>query len=385
MDRRLQKRLNVAHWIGRYYAGLASDEERRQLEEWLNESPRHREELERIRQEITKGHPVCPELDQMWMDFEKRIPARSIRWRRIFQYAALFLLPLGLSIGFYFKERPIVSEVVVPVAGEIVPGKVKAQLILADGKELNITEDTQMDFREGGNARISSTGEALQYEEALGIAPEIAVAYNTLIVPLGGEFSLQLSDGTRVWLNAGSKLKYPVVFAHDLREVEMEGEVYFDVKHNEQSPFVVKVNGVAVRVLGTSFNVSGYQGEVVTTLISGKVSLTKGENNVELYPGEQAVLAPGQSDFKVHKVNARNYGLWKEGIFWFEEVRLENILEYLARWYDVEVFYVNPELKELCFSMEMKRYENINTVLQKIEYTRKVRFSIKGRTIMVTK
>lgn len=385
MDNRLQRRLNIARWIGKYYAGMASNEEQKQLEEWLDESPRHREELERIRQEVVKGRPACPKLDEMWMEFEQRIPAQPIRWRRIFQYAALFLIPLCLSVWLYFKERPIVSEVFVAVSEEIVPGKVKAQLILADGKELNITGDTQVDIQESGNARISTAGDVLQYEGALGPASEVAVTYNTLIVPLGGEFSLQLSDGTRVWLNAGSKLKYPVVFARHVREVEMEGEVYFDVKHNEHSPFVVKVNGVDVRVLGTSFNVSGYQGEVVTTLISGKVSLTKGENNVELHPGEQAILEPGQSDFKVHKVNAQSYGLWKDGVFWFENTRLASILEYLSRWYDVEVFYSNPELKELCFSMEMKRYEDIITVLRKIEYTQKVHFNIKDRTIIVTK
>lgn len=374
----------MARWIGKYYIGVASDEEQKQLEEWLDESSLHREELQRIREEVVKGRPECPKLDEMWIKFEQRIPVKSIRRRRIFQYAALFFIPLCLSVYLYFKEHPAVLEVV-PVTEEVVPGKVKAQLILADGKELNITGETLLDIRETGNARISTTGDVLQYEETLGRETEVVLKYNTLIVPVGGEFSLLLSDGTRVWLNAGSKLKYPVVFAHDVREVEMEGEVYFEVKHNEHSPFIVKINGVEIRVLGTSFNVSGYQGEVVTTLISGKVSLTKGENNLELHPGEQAVLESGQSDFKVHKVNAQNYGLWKEGIFWFSDTELDIILEQLARWYNLNVSFLQPDLKKIRFSLEMKRYDDIEAVLRKIAYTQKVKFSIEGRTVRVMK
>ena len=385
MDSQLQKRLDLAHCMGRYFAGMASEKECRRLDEWLEESPEHRDELEKIRQEVKKGRPECPEISGMWTEFEHRIGYRRNRWKQLFRYAALWIIPLFLSMWLYFGERSEIPEPAGKSITEITPGKLKARLVLADGKVLDLDKDTELDIRENENTWITTDGNILQYETGANKKTTVGNVYNTLIVPAGGEFSLRLSDGSRVWLNAGSKLKYPVVFTGELREVEMEGEGYFEVEHKKDIPFVVKVNGMSVRVLGTSFNISEYKGEVVTTLISGKVSLSKGQNNIVLNPGEQAVLETGQSDFKVQKVNAWNYTLWKEGIFWFENTRLETILEQLARWYDVEVFYTNPELKELYFSVEMKRYDDIKTVLRKIEYTQKMHFNITGRTIVVSK
>lgn len=385
MDEQLRKRLNIAKLIANMMSGGASDEDRRRLDEWLQESPRHAEELERIRQEALKGRPEHPELNGMWKEFEKRIPSEHLRWMRIFRYAALFLLPLCVAAWLYSREEQAVPENVVSVTEKITPGRVKAQLILADGKALDITKGTEMDIREEEGVRISTSGSVLQYEKAADTMPEAVVRYNTLIVPPGGEFSLQLSDGTNVWLNAGSKLRYPVVFTGNLRKVEMEGEVYYDVKHDVDKPFVVRVNGLDVRVLGTSFNISNYNDQVVTTLVSGRVGLSIGQNNVKLLPGEQAILEAGCTNFQIRKVNAGNYALWKEGVFWFEDADLKTILDNLARWYDVDVLYMNPEVKEFRFSVEMKRYEDIDTVLRKIGYTRKVKFGIKGRTITVSR
>lgn len=383
MSRELEKRLNIARLIAERMSGTATEEDCRKLDEWLSESPDHAKELERIRLEVLKGRPECPELDDMWQEFEKRIHRGSFRWKRWVGYVALFLMPLCIAAWLFTQEKPESSVAHVVEQEKIVPGGVKAQLILADGQTMNICRDTELEVCEGEDARISTTGEMLQYEQSKVSISENAMRYNTLIVPTGGEFSLQLSDGTRIWLNAGSKLKYPVVFAQNVREVEITGEGYFEVEHDEARPFIVKVNGVAVQVLGTSFNISSYADEVVTTLVTGRVSLTKGEHKVELQPDEQAVLEPGETDFKVVKVNAQNYTLWKEGVFWFENSNLETIMNYLARWYDVDVFYTNPELKILRFSVEMKRYEDIDTVLRKIQYTGKVRFDIKGRTVII--
>lgn len=209
----------------------------------------------------------------------------------------------------------------------------------------------------------------------------VGVKYNTLIVPRGGEFSLELADGTRVWLNAESRLRYPVAFMGKERKVEMEGEVYFEVVKNNEKPFIVTVNGVDIRVLGTSFNVSAYQEEVVTTLVEGKVQLKRGDEQVVLSPNQQAIWSDDK--FKVKQVDACNYVLWKEGIFYFEDVDLERILDDMARWYNVNIFYMNPTLKKMKFSVEIKRYEDINEILRRIEQTKRVKFEIKDRTINV--
>lgn len=387
MEEQLRKRLNVAQWIARRMVGISSEGEQEELDKWLQESSRHVDELERIREEALKGCPECPDMDEMWKVFEQRIPSTRVRRWRIWRYAALFLLPLCVVAWLYFGHSSVGPGLsVVSVEKKINPGELKALLILGDGKEVNITKDSDVDIREGmGNIRILTAGHTLHYERVVDSIQQSVTVCNTLIVPPGGEFSLQLSDGTNVWLNAGSKLKYPVVFTGNLREVEMEGEVYFDVKHDEQKPFIVRVHGLDVRVLGTSFNISSYDDQVVTTLISGKIGLSNGQNNVKLLPGEQAILEAGQTNFQIRKVNAANYALWKEGVFWFENVDLETIMDDLARWYDVEVLYMNQEVKDLRFSMEMKRYEDINTVLRKIGYTRKAKFTVKGRTIAVTR
>ena len=192
---------------------------------------------------------------------------------------------------------------------------------------------------------------------------------------------MELADGPRVWLNAESRLRYPVVFMGEERKVEMEGEVYFEVAKNREKPFIVTVNGVDIRVLGTSFNVSAYQEEVVTTLVEGKVQLKRGDEQVVLSPNQQAIWSDDK--FKVKQVDARNYVLWKEGIFYFEDVDLERILDDMARWYNVNIFYMNSTLKKMKFSVEIKRYEDINEILRRIEQTKRVKFEIKDRTINV--
>ena len=249
----------------------------------------------------------------------------------------------------------------------------KAVLLKASGDELQLDEHSlRVEGDNGVVMAVDSSG--LQYEVITDL-PVKELEYNTLIVPRGGEFSLELADGTRVWLNAESRLRYPVAFTGKERKVEMEGEVYFEVAKNKEKPFIVTVNGVDIRVLGTSFNVSAYQEDVVTTLVEGKVQLKKGNEQVILSPNQQAIWS--DDEFRVKQVDARNFVLWKEGVFYFEDVDLETILDDMARWYNVNVFYMNPALKEMKFSVEIRRYGDINEILRRIEQTKRVKFEIK--------
>ena len=213
-----------------------------------------------------------------------------------------------------------------------------------------------------------------------GAEPE-RVEYNTLATPRGGEHAIVLADGTRAWLNAESSLTYPVRFTGGERRVEMQGEVYFEVAPDEEHPFVVESGGVDIRVLGTSFNVASREEMVVTTLVEGRVALRQGEDSLVLRPNQQAI-ATGKG-LEVREVTARNYVLWKDGFFYFEDAPLESILDAIARWYDVEVFYVNQAVKDLPFSVKCKRYERIEEVLRRIAQTDHVKFDIRGRTIQV--
>ncbi len=265
---------------------------------------------------------------------------------------------------------------------QIEHGSMKAQLVLANGKKVDLRPEISLQLEEEGGTRILTSDNRVKYSGKDSLAGQSTeVKYNTLIVPRGGEFSLELADGTRVWLNAESRLRYPVVFTGKERKVEMEGEVYFEVAKNKEKPFIVTVNGVDIRVLGTSFNVSAYQEEVVTTLVEGKVQLKKGNEQVILSPNQQAIWS--DDEFRVKQVDARNFVLWKEGVFYFEDVDLETILDDMARWYNVNVFYMNPALKEMKFSVEIRRYGDINEILRRIEQTKRVKFEIKDRTINV--
>lgn len=384
-DKQLAERLEIAEMFARVLSETATEKEKLKLEKWVEQASDRTEELKRIRIELRDQAMESPDMEKMWKEFQSRLSHQRGWGKSVLRYAAILVFPLCIAAWMYFEFRTVAPAPVTEFSANVTPGKYKARLILGDGRKVNITKETEINIQDKSGVRISSSGNILQYNVPVDSAVQNVSPYNTLTVPVGGEFTIQLSDGTKVWLNAGSKLKYPVVFQGDQRKVEMEGEGYFEVKKNEQMPFIVQVNDISVRVLGTAFNVSSYHRQTVTTLISGKVCLMKGEQRVVLQPGEQAIAVAETPGFDIRKVNARNYALWKNGIFWFENEDLNTILENLARWYDVEIFYADPELKKLRFSVEMKRYESIETVLRKIEYTRKVRFMLRDRTVCVGK
>jgi len=384
----LQKRLDIARLIVEELTGTIDEKSRIVLARWLDEDERHRKEYTNILESLKAGN-------EAWKDQERGRQLMESRWgvvkshmirkvgRRMVwgKYAAIILL--CVSIGtFWFVNEEKQQEMKDVAVAKIEHGSMKAQLVLANGRKVDLTPETKLQLEEVGGTRILTSENMVKYSGEDTLTEQLAeVKYNTLIVPRGGEFSLELADGTRVWLNAGSRLRYPVVFTGEERRVEMDGEVYFEVVKNQGKPFIVAVNGVEIRVVGTSFNVSAYQEDVVTTLVEGKVQLKRGDEQVVLSPNQQAIWSDDK--FKVKQVDARNYVLWKEGIFYFEDVDLERILDDMARWYNVNIFYMNPTLKKMKFSVEIRRYGDINEILRRIEQTKRVKFEIKDRTINV--
>ena len=384
----LKKRLDIARLIAEELTGTIDEKDRVVLARWLDEDERHRKEYTNILESLKAGN-------EAWKDQERGRQLMESRWgvvkshvirkvgRRMVwgKYAAIILL--CVSIGtFWFVNEEKQQEMKDVAVAKIEHGSMKAQLVLANGRKVDLTPETKLQLEEVGGTRILTSENMVKYSGEDTLTEQLAeVKYNTLIVPRGGEFSLELADGTRVWLNAGSRLRYPVVFTGEERRVEMDGEVYFEVVKNQGKPFIVAVNGVDIRVLGTSFNVSAYQEDVVTTLVEGKVQLKRGDEQVVLSPNQQAIWSDDK--FKVKHVDARNYVRWQEGIFYFEDVDLERILDDMARWYNVNIFYMNPTLKKMKFSVEIKRYEDINEILRRIEQTKRVKFEIKDRTINV--
>lgn len=383
----LKKRLDIARLIAEELTGTIDEKDRVVLARWLDEDERHREEYADILESLKTGNEAWKDQEQgrqlmesRWGAVKSHTVQKTGRWITWSKYAAVIVL--FVSIGIFWLVNEEKQEVENGTVAQIEHGSMKAQLVLANGKKVDLRPETSLQLEEVGGTRILTSDDRVKYSGKDSLAGQLAeVKYNTLIVPRGGEFSLELADGTRVWLNAESRLRYPVAFTGKERKVEMEGEVYFEVAKNKEKPFIVTVNGVDIRVLGTSFNVSAYQEDVVTTLVEGKVQLKKGNEQVILSPNQQAIWS--DDEFRVKQVDARNYVLWKEGIFYFEDVDLETILDDMARWYNVNIFYMNPTLKKMKFSVEIKRYEDINEILRRIEQTKRVKFEIKDRTINV--
>ena len=386
MDEKLKTRLDIARLFAKKLADGLDEEETRRLEQWLTESPRHAAEWERLRQEVAPGgrsvelqREGARLVERRWREFRQRVMGGRRRlWVRAMRYAAIVLVPLAAAAYLWTMFHP--AEPATEAETPIVPGTFRAQLTLDDGRTVALDSAAFRSIGQLPEATVEVADRVLTYTRSDHAAPA-EVKYNTLEIPRGGEYALQLADSSRVWLNAETRLRYPVAFAGTERRVELTGEAYFEVSKDATRPFIVRANGVDVRVLGTSFNVAAYGAELVTTLVEGRVAVEAGSERVTLEPDRQAVWDGERME--VRQVDASNYGLWRKGIFYFEDRRLEEILDALARWYGVEVFYVNPETKDMRFTVEIKRYENIDAILRRIAQTERVHFGVSGRTVTV--
>ena len=198
-----------------------------------------------------------------------------------------------------------------------------------------------------------------------------------------------MEDGTKVWINSASRLRYPVVFSGNIREVYLEGEAYFEVQREGDRPFIVHSGEQKVTVLGTSFGISCYASEAndYTTLVSGKVKVDfeRGKQSFVLEPGMQVAYNKESGMVRERRVDVAEFVAWKEGKYVFKQKRLEDILSTLSRWYDFEVFYQNSEMKEVLFSGELRRFDDFNYLLQLIERTSDVKFIIDKKVVQVVR
>ncbi|MFA9370660.1 MAG: FecR family protein [Labilibaculum antarcticum] len=292
------------------------------------------------------------------------------------------VLVFAISIGGFLYT---ISENAVPDAQvTILPGKNQALLVLGGGEKYQLSEKVELEEK---GMQISNHSNELVYSNGYENANADQITYNTLIIPKGGEYKLTLSDGTKIWLNSNSKLRYPSRFGTGVRKVQLEGEAFFQVARDVEHPFIVDVTMAEVKVLGTSFNVNAYndQDEIFTTLVEGKVEVNddfRGTSQ-ELLPNDQLCFNKlnGKTSKKI--VDTRLYTAWKDGRFVFENRSLEDIMIRLSRWYDVDVFFLTNSIKQLKYTGDVARYDDINNILDMIEVTEKVKFTIKDRSVMI--
>lgn len=317
----------------------------------------------------------------------KSSPAKSlVQW---FSIAATIVVLLSAGLLFFnYKTKPLV-QTVKQQKQLIIPGGNKAMLTLADGSKVILDDSDTGKIASQGNIQIVKTANGrLAYDQVKpsSLSETGVVEYNTIETPRGGQYQVELPDGTVVWLNASSKLKYPVVFTGRERKVEMNGEAYFEVAKNKKLPFRVVSGQQIVEVLGTHFNMNNYKDEndQKTTLLEGSVSVSVLKNTSLLKPGQQARIGKNESNITISAVDIEDVIAWKNGYFRFRSEGLESIMRKLSRWYDVNVEF-KGEVSDEKFNGVISRAKNINQVLEMLETTNAVHFKTEGRRLIVMK
>lgn len=309
-----------------------------------------------------------------------------MRW----SVAASVILCVALSALYLWNDSDWFFEQKFPQQANWEQGKLaEVELILADGKRVPLGGSGRQIQDHGVSGIKDDSLQGLTYVQAKALDEKVTVVlYNTLKVPTGGFYQLELSDGTRVWLNAESELRFPVQFGTGEREVYLKGEAYFDVRKDVARRFIVHLKESNVTVLGTSFNIKAYGDEdyIYTTLVEGKVRFTseKEHEEVTLRPGMQSVLNLKSGKTELKEVEVEQFTAWRQGRFVFPSTTLGDLMCQLKRWYDIDVVYLSPEAKGYEFRGAINRDMDLKNVLAIVEKTSNVVFDINGRTIKVT-
>ena len=292
----------------------------------------------------------------------------------------------GVSAWILLSQEPDVHNL--PVAEKFEPGKAVVTLEMASGLKYRLDTLSSVVRNNRVNVAFDNNDRVLKIKEQDSLADGATkeIGYNTINVPYGGTYTVELCDGTKVYLNSGTTLEFPSRFDGKVRSVILKGEAYFDVARNVSKPFVVEVDEMKVKVLGTSFNVKSYVDEpgVYTTLVEGSVAILRdGQPEKKIKPGEQAYYNKGVGTLSIAEVDVNEFTSWKDGLFYFKDIALEEILRIVSRWYDLEVFYMNQGAKSVIYSGKLPMYSSVEDVLRKFEISGDVRFELKGRTLTV--
>ena len=390
-----QKENNIfqlARIIAASLRGKANDEEQRTLREWLSVSTRNKKiydgfkDGKRLEQKIVESRQINWEKDYQQFITKRQRTRKNRRIKTIIRYAAILTLPL-VAAGIFLLQKND-RQAIVSISEVIKPGEHKAVLITGGGERITLSDSTLSPIQEQNGMIVNVMNNKVFYtlpEDSL--CTQESPIFNTLQIPRGGEYFLTLADGTEVWLNAETEIRYPVQFTGDKRVVYLDGEAYFTVAPDKKKPFTVVSTHASVSVLGTQFNFRAYPDEqdVQTTLVSGSVIMQseKYKQQIKLVPGEQGVLEKRSANLTKQEVNTYLYTAWKDGRFAFRDARLEDLFNILARWYDLSVFYQSPEAKDIRFTGDLNKTDDFKSILKIIEQNERVTFTVNQRTVFI--
>ena len=361
-----------------------SQSETEVFNEWVHKKAEHQSYFNNVKENYNNNIDHV-DLEKGWKNILAKIDAPK-QGRSYWKYAvaASVILVVGLSVFLQnrFSKQDFIGPVVVETMIE--SGSDKAILTLEDGSEVALEKGSSYQSH-----NVTSNGEEIVYDKPASKTAEIA--YNYLTIPRGGQFNIVLADGTEVWLNSESQLKYPVSFTDGItREVELVyGEAYFDVSpstDHKGARFKVLNKYQEIEVLGTEFNIKAYKDEVniYTTLVEGKVAVGFDGQHKNLVPNQQAILNSETNGLTIAVVDVYNEISWKEGVFSFEEKSLKQIMKVLSRWYDMEVVFLNKNIEDELFVGVLGKEQNIEDILTSIKRFEIINdFEINGKTVSI--
>lgn len=369
-----------------------SEEEQMMLDTWLQEHPGSEKEILEILQ-FTRDcelSAVLPAINsrKAWEQIAQNTPKTAdwgrqrMRYWKMIAAVVVPILFISSAVFYFYQVKTDRSESTQTVA--IYPGKAQAELVLANGKKMTLKNSQEQKIvNESGQVIGIDSSNILTYH----MTGKETREWNTLQVPLGGEYCLVLSDGTKVWVNADTELEFPVQFYGKERQVKLKGEAYFEVTKDREHPFVVMTACAGIRVLGTSFNMSCYEedGTEQTTLVEGAVEVITPGNVCVLQPGKQLQINVKDRSILIKEVDTQLYSSWKDGIFRFCDMPLEELTTKLKRWYNVNFFFEQEECKTVRFTGAIRKYTDFHEFIKLVEITTNVKFSVQGDAVTIRK
>jgi transmembrane sensor len=376
--------------IWKYFNASLTIAEEEELNNWLEADKEHRLYFDRL-----KKQAVNPNFDSIDTDSSKSwnnlVLSPKHKKQHFWKIGVAASILLIVAAYFSYEALKTKPEQLVSIENiQFEPGVKKATLILDSGERLKLKSEKDTLFNEA-DVLVQNSNSQLNYQSSNAVSQNKAkeeIKYNTLIVPRGGEYNLTLSDGTEVKVNSETILKYPVTFSEGQRNVQLIGEAFFDVKTDLLRPFIVTSGEHVVKVFGTSFNVKSYKNDsyIATTLVEGNVAVSLNIDDAEeqeLKPGYQSVYQKGTNKFNQQRVNIKEFTAWKDGRFYFRNMNLNEMTEVLERWYDVEFQFKNENAKQITFNGNLKKYENLQTILNQLTKTNEITFSAYDKIIYV--
>ncbi|MCL3779555.1 FecR family protein [Prolixibacteraceae bacterium JC049] len=364
------------------------------LKSWRNKHPKVAEDLEKWDKFLQHRDKLAEfDTEKEWKIFLNKKTKKLIfleQRKRMARIAAMITIPIAAALGTIVYVSHYLEKNTQEIQFTAIPhGERKAELTLSNGQIINLHPKQISKLQELNGTQIKNDSLMLSYQPVTPKTKTSEILYNQLKVDHGKEYFITLSDGTKVWLNSLSSLKYPVAFNGKKRIVELTGEAYFEVAHDKQHPFIVKTIDCNIRVLGTSFNISCYKSDngVIATLLNGAVNIEKikgiENKNYKLTPDKQFIYNKNRQNITIKDVDAKMFCSWAKGKFWMDNESLESLMTKMQRWYDINVFFLDEAAKKELFTGILPRFKEFHSLAKMIEQVSNVDIEINNKTVKI--